>query len=53
MYEVVKTVKGHDIYRAKNTIRHFYVDIKKTEKSKVCYEFTTIKAATQFINNNF
>lgn len=49
MYEVVKTVKGHDIYRMKGTKGFYHVDIRKN----VFRNFRTIKAAAAFIEATF
>lgn len=44
MYETVKTVNGHDIYRMKGTKGCYHVEIKKNVE---CI-FKTIKAAAAF-----
>ena len=49
MYETVKIVKGHEIYRMKNTQRFYWVDINKHSR----VNFRTIKAAAEFIETNF
>lgn len=49
MYEVVKTVNGHDVYRMKGTKGFYHVDIRKN----VWRSFRTIKAATAFIEATF
>ena len=47
MYEVVRTINGHDITRMIGTRGFYYVQIKKG----VFRVFKTIKAATAFIEN--
>ncbi|MCQ2363897.1 MAG: hypothetical protein MJ041_06160 [Acidaminococcaceae bacterium] len=49
IYETVKTVKGHSIYRMKGS-KGFY-HVKVTANSEVT--FHTIKAAAAWIENNF
>ena len=44
MYEVVKVVNGHEIYRMKGTHGSYWVDIKKGVKRW----FKTQKAAASF-----
>lgn len=48
IYEIVKTVNGHDIYRMKGTKGFYYVDIVVKEKSKSYRVFKTQKAAAAF-----
>lgn len=48
MYETVKIVNGHEIYRMKGTHGCYWVDIRKTERSKVQMNFKTQKAAAAF-----
>lgn len=52
MYETVKTVKGYDIIRRKGTHGFYYVYTTRKEKSATFYEFHTIKAAAEFIEEN-
>ena len=52
-YEVVKVVKGKEIYRAIGTRYFYYVDNKVTEKTRSYWTFRTIKAAAKFIEENF
>lgn len=50
LYETVKTVNGHDIYRMKNTHGFYYVNVTKEKNGCVAYfSFKTIKAAEAFI----
>ena len=49
MYEVVRIVKGHEITRMVGT--HGFYHVRLTAHSEKC--FHTIKAATEYINNNF
>lgn len=49
MYEVVKIVKGHEITRMIGT--HGFYHVRLTPHTEMC--FRTIKAATEYINNNF
>lgn len=49
MYEVVKTVKGYDITRAKGTHGCYYVNIREGKGFREFHTFKTIKAATEFI----
>lgn len=53
MYEVVRIVKGYEIYRMKGTKGCYHVTIKKfaNGNEKFC-TFKTIKAATEFIENS-
>lgn len=44
MYETVKTVNGHDIYRMKGTKGCYHVNVKEN----VHCTFKTIKAASAF-----
>lgn len=44
MYEVVKTVNGHDIYRMKGTRGFYHVRLNKHKRMV----FKTIKAATEY-----
>lgn len=50
MYEVVKTVKGYDIYRAKGSRGCYHVNIREGKGFREFHTFKTIKAAEQFIN---
>ena len=45
MYEVVKVVNGHEIYRMKGTHGSYWVDIKKGVQKRW---FKTQKAAASF-----
>lgn len=49
MYEVVKTVKGYDIYRMKGTHGAYHVNIREGNGFREFHTFRTIKAATEFI----
>ena len=49
MYETVKTVKGHDIYRMKGTHGAYHVNIREGKGWKEFHTFKTIKAAVEFI----
>jgi hypothetical protein len=49
MYETVKTVKGHEIYRMVGTRKCFHV----ASGNHSYLTFQTIKAATEYIVNNF
>ena len=50
MYETVKTVKGHAIYRMKGTRGCYHVNIRECgEGWKEFHTFRTIKAAVEFI----
>lgn len=49
MYEVVKTVKGYDITRMKNTHGCYYVNVREGKGWREFYTFRTIKAAVEFI----
>lgn len=55
MYETVKTVKGHDIYRMKGMRGHYYVNIRENDAKgwKEFHCFKTIKAAAEFIERTF
>lgn len=44
MYEVVKTVNGHDIYRMKGTRGFYHVRLNKHSR----IVFKTIKAAAEY-----
>jgi hypothetical protein len=49
IYETIKTVNGHNIYRMKGTHGCYHVDIKVySNHSKKFMTFNTIKAATAF-----
>lgn len=48
MYETVKVVKGHEIYRMKGTRGFYYVNIREGKGWKEFHSFHTIKAAAQF-----
>lgn len=48
MYETVKIINGHDIYRMKGTHGFYWVDITTTKK----VHFRTIKAAAAYIVAN-
>lgn len=49
MYEVVKTVKGHEITRMKGTHGCYHVKVREGKGVKVEQDFRTIKAAVAFI----
>ena len=49
MYEVVKTVKGYNIYRMKGTHGAYHVNIREGKGFREFHTFKTIKAATEFI----
>lgn len=49
MYEVVRIVKGHEITRMVGT--HGFYHVRLTVNTEKC--FRTIKAAAEFINQNF
>lgn len=49
MYEVVKTVKGHEIKRMKGMRGPFYVLVREGKGFQEFHSFRTIKAATEFI----
>ena len=49
MYEVVRIVKGHEITRMVGT--HGFYHVRLTANTEMC--FRTIKAAAEFINQNF
>lgn len=49
MYETVKTVKGHDITRMKNSRGCYYVLIREGKGFREFHTFKTIKAAAEFI----
>lgn len=48
MYETVRTVNGHEIYRMVGTRKSYWVDIREN----VRLNFLTIKAAEEYIINN-
>lgn len=48
MYETVKVVNGHEIYRMKGTHGCYWVDIRKTAHGKISQNFKTQKAAAAF-----
>lgn len=48
MYEVVKTVNGHDITRMKGTRGCYHVNIREGKGFKEFHTFKTIKAAAAF-----
>lgn len=48
MYETVKVVNGHEIYRMKGTRGFYYVNIREGKGWKEFHSFHTIKAAAQF-----
>lgn len=48
IYETVKTVNGHNIYRMKGTKGFYHVEIRKG----VEHTFRTIKAAAAFIETH-
>lgn len=52
MYETVKVVKGFKIERAKGTRGFYFVTVKEGKGFRAAYNFKTIKAATEFIENN-
>lgn len=49
MYEVVKTVKGYEIKRAKGTRGAYHVNVREGRGFREFRTFKTIKAATEFI----
>lgn len=49
MYEVVKVVKGHEIYRMKGTHGCYHVNIREGKGWKEFHTFKTIKAAVKFV----
>ena len=49
MYETVKIVKGHAIYRMKGTKGFYHVNIREGKGWKEYHTFRTIKAAVEFI----
>lgn len=49
MYEVVKTVKGHEITRMKGTHGYYHVKVREGKEFNVEQTFRTIKAAVAFI----
>ena len=49
IYETVKTVKGHDIYRMIGTHGFYHVDLDAHR----AVNFKTIKAAVEFIERTF
>ena len=48
IYEVVKTVNGHDIYRLKGSRGFYHVAIRQN----VTINFRTIKAAAAYIESS-
>ena len=48
MYEVVKTVNGHDIIRMKGTRGYYHVNIRENKGWREFHTFRTIKAAVAF-----
>lgn len=48
MYEVVKTVNGHDITRMKGTKGCYHVNIREGKGWKEFHTFRTIKSAIAF-----
>lgn len=48
IYETVKTVNGHRIYRMVGTHGFYYVDIKHCGEGIVFRTFKTIKSAVAF-----
>lgn len=49
MYETVRIIKGHRVYRMTGTHSHYYVDLAKGQRCT----FKSIKAAVQFIEQTF
>lgn len=49
MYEVVKIVKGHEIYRMKGTRCAYHVNVREGKGFREFHTFRTIKAAAEFI----
>ena len=49
MYEVVKTVKGYDIYRMKGTHGAYHVNVREGKGFREFHTFKTIKSAVEFI----
>ena len=49
MYETVREINGHRIYRMANTHGCYWVDVKEN----VQVSFRTIKAATAYIKSHF
>lgn len=49
MYEVVKTIKGHDILKMKGTKGAYHVNIREGKDFKEFHTFKTIKEAARFI----
>ena len=49
MYEVVKTVKGHNITRMIGTKGAYHVTIREGKGFREFHTFRTIKAAAEFI----
>ncbi len=53
MYETVKIVKGHAIYRMKGSRGCYHVNIREGKGWKEYHTFRTIKAAVEFIETVF
>lgn len=49
MYEVVKVVKGCEIYRMKGSRRSYHVNVREGKGFREFHTFETIKAAVEFI----
>lgn len=49
MYEVVKAVKGYEIYRMKGSRRAYHVNVREGKGFREFHTFETIKAAVEFI----
>lgn len=55
MWETVKVVKGHAIYRMKGSRGVYHVNVREDDGRgfKEFHTFKTIKAAVEFINSVF
>lgn len=51
MYEVVRQVKGYNIWRIKGTHGCYHVYVREGKGFKEFHTFKTIKAAVEFINS--
>lgn len=49
MYETVKTIKGYNITKMAGTKNCYHVTLREGEGFKISRTFSTIKAATEFI----
>lgn len=49
IYETVKTVKGYDILRMKDTKGAYHVTVREGKGFREFHTFKTIKAAAEFI----